>query len=147
MEPLIRIYNEQRDMALSVRSIRHVVQQLLSHLSLETDEVTLSFVTNRKMCKLHEEFFSDPSPTDCITLPIDPPGKKRGHYHVLGEAIICPKIALLYSQKQGIDPQQELCRYIIHCFLHFAGYCDTDPQEKARMRRKENALALKLRLV
>lgn len=141
----IYIYNEQRDMSLSIPFIKKIVSWLLDHLSLDTDEVTVSFVTNKKMCELHQQIFSDPSPTDCITLPIDPIPKKE-MYHVLGEAFICPKSALFYSEKKGIDPKEELYRYIIHCFLHFAGYSDTTSKEKARMRRYENRVARKLSL-
>lgn len=132
-------------MSLSRVSLKKIVLWLLDHLSIHTDEVSLFFVSNKKMCLLHDQFFNDSSSTDCITLPLDPYNQPSS-YHILGEAIICPKTALVYSKQHNLDPQEELYRYIIHCFLHFAGYRDDVPEEKKKMKRKENTVARKLNL-
>lgn len=125
-----------------------MVSFLLEEFKISTDEVSFHFVTERKICKLHDEFFDDPSPTDCITFPLDPPRKKAGRavgqIHILGEAFICPKTALTCSKRLGIDPYEELYRYVIHCLLHLIGYTDTGSVERAKMKRKEKSCLKKL---
>lgn len=117
---------------------------MLKDLKIATDEVSFYFVSETAICKLHQDFFNDPSSTDCITLPIDSTEKKEGDYHVLGEAFICPKTAIVYAKKHQIDPYEEVYRYVIHCLLHLIGYTDTSRKERARMKRKESACLKKV---
>lgn len=53
------------------------------------------FLDDEALAKLHDEVFSDPSLTDTITLPIDPPGS-TSRPHILGEAFISPKAAIRF---------------------------------------------------
>jgi probable rRNA maturation factor len=119
--------------------VRKAVSFLLKELKISTDEVIFHFVSEKKISSLHKKFFNDPSPTDCITFPIDPPGEKNIGFHLLGEAFICPKTAMKYA-----DPQREIFRYIIHCILHLIGYEDVQVDERRRMKRKEHLLLKKM---
>jgi probable rRNA maturation factor len=121
--------------------MRKAVSFLLKELKVVTDEVIFHFVSEKKISSLHEEFFNDTTPTDCITFPMDPQGERTG-YHVLGEAFICPKTALSYAKLHGTDPREELYRYVIHCILHLIGYDDMEASGRARMKRKERTLLL-----
>ena len=124
--------------------MRKVISFLLKELKVSTDEVSFYFVSKRKICQLHKEFFNDPTSTDCITFPLDSPDEEKSAYHVLGEAFICPLTALTYAKLHKIDPYEELYRYVIHCILHLIGYTDIDPKERAKMKRKEGACLKKL---
>lgn len=124
--------------------MRKVISFLLKELKVSTNEVSFYFVTERKICKLHKDFFNDPTSTDCITFPLDAPHENSNSFHVLGEAFICPLTALNYAKLHGIDPHEELYRYIIHCILHLIGFTDIDPKERAKMKRKEAACLKKL---
>lgn len=143
--PKIAIHNSQRDLPISKLQMRKAVSFLIQDLNIETDEVILHFVTEAKICELHKDFFDDPSPTDCITFPLDPPGSKTGMPHVLGEAFICPKTAIAYAKQLKISPEEELLRYVVHCILHLIGYEDTEPSLRKKMKRKENACLQKLK--
>jgi probable rRNA maturation factor len=144
ISPKITLYNGQRDIPLSIPKLRKVVSFLLKELEISTDEIIVHFVSERKISLLHKKFFDDPSSTDCITFPIDSSKKEKGSYHILGEAFICPKIALEYSERHQIDPFEELHRYIIHCILHLVGYNDLHTAERARMKKKERIYLKKL---
>ena len=52
------------------------------------------FVTMKEICRLHDQFFNDPSPTDCITFPIDLDPATADRY--LGDIFIAPEAALAY---------------------------------------------------
>ncbi len=118
--------------------LRKGIAFLLGELKFPSKEIVFHFVTQSKICRLHKEYFNDPSPTDCITFPLD-------SAHTLGEAFICPKVAIEYARAHNLDTQQEIWRYIIHCLLHIQGYTDSSPSHRKTMKRKENHYLKKLR--
>ncbi len=108
-----------------------MVSSVLDHLGVVCEEVALYFVSTKTICELHDQFFQDPSPTDCISFPL-------GETH-LGEVFVCPATAVAYAEKKGLDPYREVNLYIIHGLLHLVGYDDRTPQEKRIMRKKEKS--------
>lgn len=124
--------------------MRKAVSFLLKELKVSTQEVILHFVTEKQISLIHKDFFNDPSPTDCITFPIDPPHEEKMPVHLLGEAFICPKTALDYAKRHRLAPRAELFRYVVHCLLHLIGYDDLQADERARMKRKERSCLKKL---
>jgi probable rRNA maturation factor len=128
----ITVANTQRDLKIHTQRVRTTVAFLLEFLGVTCDEVSICFVSEKKLCQLHACFFNDPSPTDCITFPIDTPGTKG--YSFLGEIFISPKAALLYDPKK---PYDELTLYLTHGILHLIGYDDMDPKNRKKMRAME----------
>jgi probable rRNA maturation factor len=94
--------------------------------------VAIHFVSKKKICELHEMFFDDKTPTDCISIPIDDPEEDAPHSH-LGEVFVCPKVAIEY----GGDPIQETMLYVIHGLLHLLGFDDITPKDRKAMRKEE----------
>lgn len=123
--------------------MKSAVSFLLKDLKISTDEVILHFVSEDTISKLHKKFFNDPSVTDCITFPVDQ-ADARQSYHVLGECFICPKTAISQAMRHDVTTKEELYRYVVHCLLHLIGYDDTNPKDRARMKRKERACLKKL---
>lgn len=104
-------------------------------------EFTLHFVEKEEICRLHDEYFDDPSPTDCISFPIDGPDEP---YRILGDVFICPEVAKAYVEKKGGGFKQEAMLYAVHGLLHLFGYDDMTPKEKRVMRRYEKKHLLNL---
>lgn len=118
---------------------------LFELLQIKTDEISIQFVSEKRISQLHALFFQDPSSTDCITFPIDSIPYQSNRYHLLGEIFICPKIAKQYAEKHHINPFEELCRYVVHGILHLIGFEDEKPNLRMQMKRKENACLKHLR--
>ncbi len=125
----IRISNTQKDLRISSAGLRALVEEVLKFTATSCREVSICFVSKRRIGQLHERFFSDPSPTDCISCPIDS--------EVLGEVFVCPKVAIEYARDHALDPYEETALYVIHGLLHLLGYDDLEPSEKRTMRKKE----------
>lgn len=125
---LIHVHNLQKDLKLSKKAVRQLVQAVLEDLGSTHTEVSIYCVTQAKICALHDQFFQDPTPTDCISFPLD-----EEH---LGEVFVCPKAALEYAPE---DPHNEVALYIIHGLLHCLGYDDLEPVAKRAMRKKEKS--------
>lgn len=127
---IVLVNNQQKDLKLSKRAVKDFVLAALDFLKVRCDEVHINFVSQKKICSLHEQFFNDPSPTDCITLPLDE--EESFGYKLLGEVFICPRAALSYK-----DPYKETALYIVHTLLHLIGYTDLKAEERQKMRAAE----------
>jgi probable rRNA maturation factor len=134
---IIHIHNSQKDLSFSLATLKKMIPFLLEKLDVHTDEISLNFVSKKRMGIVHDEFFSDPSPTDCMSFPIDPPSETKIPHHVLGEIFVCPKVAIEYSEENNTDPYTELTLYVLHAILHLIGYDDIDPEDRKEMRVME----------
>lgn len=108
-------------------------------------ELSLVFLTDAALAQLHADFLADPSPTDVITFAGDPAQGTAGE--------ICVSVDAALRQASTRRPiahrpsprafSAELTLYLVHGWLHLAGYDDLQPAKKRRMRRAE-ARAMKL---
>ncbi len=143
----IDIANNQSSLNFSSSSIRPIVEQVLKNEDCSCDEISINFVDQATICQLHLDYFNDPSPTDCITIPIDE--EEESCYRLLGEIFICPQAAIDYVASHQGDVYLELTLYLVHGLLHLLGYDDIDPCERKLMRKAEerhmqNLITLKL---
>ncbi len=94
-------------------------------------ELSLVFLTDDALARLHAEFLGDPAPTDVITFAGDP------SLGVAGE--ICVSADAARRQASGArEFSSELTLYVVHGWLHLAGYDDLQPAKKRVMRRAES---------
>lgn len=137
----VSIHDRQKDLLIDKRPLHNLVEAVLSLHKVKTDHFILHFVTVKRICQLHEQFFNDPSPTDCISFPIDPQGSCTPR--ILGEVFVCPKTAVDYCLSKQSEPYEELALYIVHGLLHCLGFDDIDPKDRQKMRRAErNAMKI-----
>lgn len=136
---IVHISDTQKDLSLTRQksAIRRIVAEVVDEEGIGFSQMGIFFVTEKKICSLHEKFFNDPSPTDCITFPIDGLGPVSEHAY-LGDICICPQVALNIVEKKKGDPYKEITLYIIHGILHLLGYDDIGKRERQIMRRRES---------
>lgn len=132
----VSIYQRQEDLPLNNLQIEDLVKGVFSFLGILTDEIIFNFVSKNEISQIHEEFFNDPSPTDCITFPIDTEYTSDS-YSVIGEAFICPAVGIEYAPN---NPYEEVSLYIVHCILHLLGYEDIEEEDQCEMRKEEKRL-------
>lgn len=132
---IIHIVNEQNSLKISSKQVEKLIHQVLNEENCFCDEVSVTFVDTQRICDLHDEFFQDPSPTDCISFPMDL--EEDDPYRVLGEVFVCPDTAIRYAAEHGGDPYEETTLYIVHGLLHLMGYDDIDEQDCMEMRQAE----------
>lgn len=126
---LVHIFDQQKDLNINHSRVKTVVKQVLALEGASCHEVSIHFVDTQAISKLHAKFFDDPSPTDCITFPIDT--DEGEEYRVLGEVFVCPKTALNYTLDNQGDPYFETTLYLVHGLLHLLEYDDQGEKEKA----------------
>lgn len=135
----VSVYNCQKDLKVSALSIKNTVKHALEFHQIHCDEIAVHLITDRAMRKLHQEFFNDPTPTDCISFPYEK--EDNSGYFFLGEVFICPKTAFHYVAEQGSgDIYGEVTLYCVHGILHLLGYDDMNSSDRKVMRAKEKEL-------
>lgn len=100
-------------------------------------ELSIVFMTDAALAALHADFLDDPTVTDVITFEGDPA------LGIAGEICVSADRAAAYAAETGRDFAEELALYLVHGWLHLAGYDDLKPALKRRMRAAEaRAMAL-----
>ena len=143
---LVEVENRQREIRFSIdkKAIQDIVQTVLDLAGQQASCIAFLFLSDRKTRQLHRQFFSDPSPTDCMSFPIDETPDSAGHRH-LGEVLVCPATA--YARAQGIPALfwKELTLYIVHGLFHLLGDDDTTPKARTAMRKHERKAMAEMR--
>ena len=96
-------------------------------------DLSVAFVGDREIARVHAEFMDDPSVTDVITFvgdadPVAP---------FAGEIVLNVDQARREGPAHGQSAKAELLLYLVHGWLHLAGYRDKRPTEAAAMRAAE----------
>ena len=94
-------------------------------------ELSVVFLTDEALARLHGQFLADPAPTDVITFPGGPPPGPAGEICVSADAA---------RRARARGPlAAELTLYVVHGWLHLAGHDDRAPAPRRAMRRAEAA--------
>lgn len=100
-------------------------------------ELSIAFVDDPTIALVHADFMDDPTPTDVITFPADPAMDSAG------EIIVSVDHARARALELDEPFSRELSLYLIHGWLHLAGFDDRNDADRLKMRAAEQeALAL-----
>jgi len=114
-----------------IRMLQAAWQQYAADLKLPASgAVQVSFVDKETICRLHAEYFDDPSETDVITFPLPGPV-------LCGEIYVCIDVAYDQAKRYGVSSDEELSRLALHGILHLLGFDDLRPKARRRMRELE----------
>lgn len=132
----ISIANRHRRLKLDRRAVNRVINTLDANADkfnggCPTGELSLVFMTDEALAQLHADFLDDPSVTDVITFAGD---TMLGS---AGEICVSADRAATYAKEAGRDFSTELALYLVHGWLHLAGYDDLKPPLKRQMRTAE----------
>jgi len=138
----VAIANRHPRLRFDRRAVGRLVQTLDAHApkfrgGAPAGELSLVLLTDAALAKLHAKFLADPSTTDVITFEGNPA------LGVAGEICVSVDTAAAFAKKHRRDFSAELTLYLVHGWLHLAGYDDLAPEKKRAMRRAE-ARAMRL---
>ena len=128
----------QEDLNLSVSedSVIQLAREVVSFEKKSYDEVAIHFVDVERISTLHDQFFGDPSPTDCISFPLAETGDKSP-YKMLGDVFVSAQAARDFIKESEGEFFEELSLYIVHGILHLMGYDDIEDADRKLMRQAE----------
>ena len=150
----IAVANQHPRLRVDARAVIRAIRALDAvHGTLATSasvlgsggELSIVFMTDAALARLHDEFLDDPTITDVITFEGDPALGTAGEICVSVDAAV-RHVSETGRRSARIDPvafAREVTLYVVHGWLHLAGYDDLQPAKKRIMRRAEKrALAL-----
>lgn len=135
----ISIANRHPKLRFDRRAVERVIAALdANHAAIAprqpaipAGELSLVFLTDAALAQLHADFLGDPTTTDVITFEGNPALGSAG------EICVSADTAAAYAQAHGRNFSDELTLYLVHGWLHLAGYDDLQPAKKRAMRRAE----------
>jgi probable rRNA maturation factor len=147
----IAIANRHPRLLLDRRAVTRAIHQLDADFPSDTHhgapagELSLVFLTDADLAQLHAQFLDDPSITDVITFEGDPSAGVAGEICVSVDAALrqvapaarASRSLRLLSATTLAAFSDELTLYLVHGWLHLAGYDDLVPAKKRIMRRAE----------
>ena len=138
----LAIANRHPRLRIDRRALRQVIAALDAHAArfrggCPPGELSVALLTDPALARLHAAFLGDPKTTDVITFAGQPV------LGLAGEICVSADTAAAYARKHRRRFADELTLYVVHGWLHLAGYDDLVPVKKRAMRRAERrALAL-----
>lgn len=100
----------------------------------EPGELSVAFLTDSELARLHGSFLDDPAATDVITFPGIPGTAVAGEICISADAAA----RQVRPDRAGrLDFSRELTLYLVHGWLHLAGHDDRTPKPRRAMRRAE----------
>jgi probable rRNA maturation factor len=141
----VRIHNSHPQLRLDRRAIAAAIHRLDTHAAellnlaaapsalhpVPPGELSVAFLTDSALARLHARFLDDPSPTDVITFAGIPALDQAG------EICVSADTARVFAAGHRHDLSEELTLYVVHGWLHLAGHDDRQPEKKKRMRAAE----------
>ncbi|MDR2806823.1 MAG: rRNA maturation RNase YbeY [Puniceicoccales bacterium] len=135
MKPLraVEVCNACRKLTIVPENICDLFQKLdrCQGFHLEKGDLSLAFVSKKKIKEIHRQFLGDFSLTDVITFRGD------RDLNFAGEIILCPVYARDQSKIYGTTFEEEVKLYLVHGYLHLCGLKDKTEKEAQEMRAAE----------
>jgi probable rRNA maturation factor len=130
----VGITDRQKLLRIAKPWLERLVRRALAVEGIEQAEIGILLVDDRRIAKLHGEWFDDPTPTDVITFDLSAGGVLAGDI-----AVSC-ETARRMARELGWTPRQEVAYYVVHGILHLTGYDDRTPADRRTMRARERAV-------
>ena len=110
-------------------------------MNLPQAELSVLFVSDSKIRQLNREYRGLDRPTDVLAFSMREGEDTQINPGVLGDIVISAETAKRQGEEIGWGLEKEVCKLLIHGLLHLIGYDhETDPDEAARMRNKEDEI-------
>ncbi|MCD6221573.1 rRNA maturation RNase YbeY [bacterium] len=127
--------NLQKKVKLNLDEIKEKNEKLTEIISGPPCNISVVFVSNRKITQLNKKFLRRDFPTDVLSFNISK------NY---GEIIISAEKAKENSAIYNNTPEEEIVYLIIHGFLHLKGYTDYTEEDFKNMKRIQDRIFKKI---
>lgn len=125
---------------LSDAEVRRVARAALRHGKRPGLSLSVVFVDDPTLARLHAEHLDDPSPTDVMAFDLGEDGGAAGELYVSVDR------ARAEARRRDLSPDRELALYVVHGCLHLCGFDDHGERPRRRMRRAERTVLEELQL-
>jgi len=135
----INLSNRQTEYPVPQDLFEQAVQAVFSGEGYSRGEVGIAVVDNAEIHECNVQFLQHDYPTDVITFPMD-----QSEGFLSGEIILSAQYAAEEARQHGWKTEEEMTLYVVHGYLHLAGYDDHEDADRQEMRRLEKLYLSKL---
>lgn len=130
------LYNALLEPETATRALFTAIEDS-KQFPISPGELSIVFVDDAQIARVHDDFMDDATPTDVITFPAD------AEMDSAGEIIVSVDHARSRAAELGQTFSRELSLYLVHGWLHLAHYDDRNETDRAKMRvAEQEALAI-----
>jgi probable rRNA maturation factor len=133
----VEIINQQKKIPLNPARIVKIVRKIFKHEHVHKAQLSVVFVTDRKIRSLNKEFLQQDCSTDVLAFDYT-----AQHPRLDGEIVISATTAYKNARRFGTSSYEELILYVVHGILHLLGYDDHGAKDIKKMRAREKKLML-----
>ena len=140
MTLVVHVATEQVRIPVGRARVARAVESVLRGERVRDAEVSITFVTDRRIAQLNRDHLAHSGPTDVISFGFAPAVVGAA---LTGDVYIAPAVARRNAMDHGSGIREELLRLVIHGTLHVLGH--DHPVDAARVaspmwRRQERLL-------
>ena len=137
----IQIQNRQKRLTLPLSAIRLFLERCLQFLDLPDGELSVVFVSDRKMRQFNRQYRGLDRSTDVLSFSMGEGEDSDLNPGLLGDIVISVETAQRQGEEVGWGLEKEIYKLLIHGLLHLIGYNhETDPVKAERMQQKEHEI-------
>ena len=124
-----------------------MAEKVLHRLGQPEAEISLSFISDRRIQSLNRIYRGKDQPTDVLAFSLANSNRikartktDRSPPQFLGDVVISVPTARRQARERRHSLRREIAWLMIHGILHLMGYDHEEASDARRMRRKERAL-------
>jgi rRNA maturation RNase YbeY len=137
----LAIQNRQRTIAIQTPRVRHSVLRIMQFLRCADAELSVVFVSDRRMQALNRTYRQKNAPTNVLAFPQAPGAPDAPAVPLLGDVVVALPTAAREAQLLQQSLEERVIYLVLHGLLHLLGY---DHEQSAAARRRMNALEAKV---
>lgn len=133
--------------AVGVTEVSELAAYVLEQMRVHPHaDLSVIFVDEEAMERLHMQWMDLPGPTDVLSFPMDEirpaPLGTEPKPGMLGDIVVCPYVAKKQALRSGHATMEEILLLVTHGILHLLGYDHAEPAEKKEMFDLQRRLLL-----
>lgn len=126
---VVRVSSEVGRLALGRARAARIARRVLQGERCRSIELTIAFVSARRVTQLNRHYLGHAGTTDIITFEHSPVASRGPR---VGDVYIAPLVAARHARGAGISQREELVRLVVHGVLHALGWSHPDGGERER---------------
>jgi rRNA maturation RNase YbeY len=142
----LSIQNRQRTVAIRTALIKKRVQQILTYLECDDQELSVVFASERLMRDLNRTYRHQDRPTNVLSFPQRPTRQGEPSTALLGDVVVSLPTAAREARALRQSLEERVLYLLVHGILHLLGYDhDRSAHERRRMEAREQEILRHLR--
>ena len=137
----LAIQNRQRTITIQTPHVRYAVLQMMDFLRCADAELSVVFVSDRRMQRLNRTYRQKNAPTNVLAFPQAPGFPGAASAPLLGDVIVALPTAAREAQQLQQSLEERVIYLVLHGLLHLLGY---DHEQSVTERRRMTALEAKV---